>query len=372
MKTSTSGPLQARRDRAVASNEDERPKTVGRTVETHEQLQTGIDKSARMQGQQQVMQAMGCLAPMPPAQRFVDVEDPATWKSVRRADVDELMGYLTPQGGNLTEGQQRWLAEVIEKWGSADNIKIQLLRAQVSRGKAFSIPMGQPNSAAVAILSWLDEQAMPSESVPSSTASPELDLDAEKPVYLASSSGGKSGEPKSLAPLKMTESSINYSKAALNAAPMLGLTAKDLESRKPHTKTTTGSSGTDHQAADGNASSRVTDMIERRIFEKTGAHMSPQDFIKQEEKKQATSVMREEKKAATHQKLMEHGAKEREEYLSWIAVLAPKTWRDRQKKLDNSVRSAPEEKKHQALFEKAEREGWPLTWDESMAKLLQY
>jgi hypothetical protein len=123
--------------------------------------------------------------------------------------------------------------------------------------------------------------------------------------------------------------------------------------------------------ADAKASVRAKKLVEGAILAKTGAHMSAQDFLKQQESAEVTRIARDEKKSAAQQKRVERNAADWEDFCSWIAVLAPKAWRDLQEQRGNTVRKAPPEKKHKALLAKATKAEWPLEWDSSLAQYLE-
>ena len=307
----------------------------------------------------------------PPAQRYVDVEDPTTWTSVRRAEAAELARYLTREGGNLTDGQVAWVREVTERWGTDYEVRTQLMKAQLAKGKSFSIPDGQPNGAAVAILDWLQKNAPTKRTSPVHDEHASIDFDADEPAIKPVSRSQPRAATASSDPVKVKKSTINFSESMLLAAPLVGLGSKDLESRNPHTKLGTGSSGTQHDVADGKASIRARKLVEGAILAKTGANMSAQDFLKLRQSEEVTRAARDEKKSAAAQKMVEKDAADWEDFCSWIAVLAPQAWRDLQEQRGNTVRRAPPDKKHKALLAKATKEQWPMEWDDSLSRYLE-
>ncbi|MCI4668289.1 MAG: hypothetical protein MRZ79_09135 [Bacteroidia bacterium] len=154
------------------------------------------------------------------------------------------------------------------------------------------------------------------------------------------------------------ESTIRYSEAALAAAERLGIDGSELESRKPHTKTGTGSSGTDHQRADGQAALRARETVESAIEKKTGVRQSAGDFMKNERKKAAAADAREEKRGRQAEKAAAAQARDERLYKAWVSNLPGASD-------DPEVPRMRLNKRDQKKAEKMATElGWPTSFDE--------
>jgi hypothetical protein len=109
-------------------------------------------------------------------QRRIEAYNPGNFAETRAVDAREALEYLTARGGNMTEGQQRWLAEVKQKLQpkTLEDAVTQLERSAA----VVEFADHQPNSAAVALLSALEKLA-PSPTSPK-LPSPETSMPTPK------------------------------------------------------------------------------------------------------------------------------------------------------------------------------------------------
>ena len=90
------------------------------------------------------------------AQRVIETYDPRTFEKTRNVTAEEAMNYLSDKGGNLTDGQKSWRDEVFLKLGGLGKVRARL-ESMVASKAVVDFAEGQPNSAAVAILSALEK-----------------------------------------------------------------------------------------------------------------------------------------------------------------------------------------------------------------------
>jgi hypothetical protein len=169
---------------------------------------------------------------------------------------------------------------------------------------------------------------------------------------------------------QLPESTIKYPKALAQAAALTGV---ELEAhRKPHSGGKGGSSGTNHQRADGKSAVLTTKPVLEKIEKKTGANMGINDYIKSEKNKAESQRARDEKKLAINLKKIEVLAEDQAEFRSWCRHLASTPaadeWRQRMQTLRNTIYvrglKSRDAKKLELI---AKKRGWPTAWEESLA-----
>jgi hypothetical protein len=101
----------------------------------------------------------GAVGRLLSVQRRMEAYDPSNFSSTRPVDFREALRYLTPDGGSLSEGQVRWLADVTEKL-KPKTLEDGVRELDMAPG-LVDFADHQPNSAAVAILSALDKAPTP-------------------------------------------------------------------------------------------------------------------------------------------------------------------------------------------------------------------
>jgi hypothetical protein len=169
---------------------------------------------------------------------------------------------------------------------------------------------------------------------------------------------------------QLPQSTIKYPKALAQAAALTGV---ELEShRKPHSGGKGGSSGTDHQRADGKSAVLTSKPVMEKIEKKTGAKMSLNNYVKLEKVKAESQKARDEKKLAINLKKIEVLAEDQAEFRSWCRHLASTPaadeWRQRMQTLRNTIYvrglKSRDAKKLELI---AKKRGWPTAWEESLA-----
>jgi hypothetical protein len=96
----------------------------------------------------------------PVAQRVIEAYDRNDSRVTRKVPVDEALDYLTDEGGQLTAGQQQWRDEVFARFRSKSKIE-EAVEELAASGAVVDFEDGQPNSAAVVILSALENAPAP-------------------------------------------------------------------------------------------------------------------------------------------------------------------------------------------------------------------